>query len=178
MHKCKIFRIFAADMKKRKSGLAVRGLVIGGLALLCMACNKPSRVEAYRAEKHVRDSIALVEQVRSMDYYQSQLERLQPKADSLLALFRYEKNDKYQDHGYYVVTAPNGLRVMVRDDGKQPILIYREGKRVTPSEKERNLEMVQRAEELQVVMSDIRELETRIRRTSLEISKYEKRLDK
>ena len=156
------------------SGLAVRGLVIGGLALLCMACNKPSRVEAYRAEKHVRDSIALVEQAQSMDYYQSQLVLLQPKADSLLALFAYEKNNKYQDHGYYVATGRNGLRVKVRDDSQLPILIYRDGKRLETTDDPVFL----RAQELQVVMSDIRELETRIRRTSLEISKYEKRLDK
>lgn len=173
-------------MRKRVRGLGFRGLVsrrfvVGGLAVLMfVACDKPSRVEAYRAEKHQRDSIALMEQERSMAYYQSQLEVLQPKADSLLPLFAYEKNAKYQDHGYYVATGRSGVRVKVRDDGKQPILIYREGKRLAypdPSLKGRDLEVVQRAEELQVVMADIKELEKRIARTSLEINKYQKRLD-
>ena len=183
-------------MRKRVRGLGFRGLVsrrfvVGGLAVLMfVACDKPSRVEAYRAEKHQRDSIALTEQERSMAYYQSQLEVLQPKADSLLPLFAYEKNAKYQDHGYYVATGRSGVRVKVRDDGKQPILIYREGKRQAyPDQsrfdcppdtlrlKGRDLEVVQRAEELQVVMADIKELEKRIARTSLEINKYQKRLD-
>ncbi len=108
-----------------------------------------------------------------MAYYQSQLEVLQPKADSLLPLFAYEKNAKYQDHGYYVATGRSGVRVKVRDDGKQPILIYREGKRLEAT----NDPIYQRAEELQVVMADIKELEKRIARTSLEINKYQKRLD-
>lgn len=166
-------------MRKRVRGLGFRGLVsrrfvVGGLAVLMfVACDKPSRVEAHRAEKHQRDSIALMEQERSMAYYQSQLEVLQPKADSLLPLFAYEKNAKYQDHGYYVATGRSGVRVKVRDDGKQPILIYREGKRLEAT----NDPIYQRAEELQVVMADIKELEKRIARTSLEINKYQKRLD-
>ena len=166
-------------MRKRVRGLGFRGLVsrrfvVGGLAVLMfVACDKPSRVEAYRAEKHQRDSTALMEQERSMAYYQSQLEVLQPKADSLLPLFAYEKNAKYQDHGYYVATGRSGVRVKVRDDGKQPILIYREGKRLEAT----NDPIYQRAEELQVVMADIKELEKRIARTSLEINKYQKRLD-
>lgn len=166
-------------MQKRVRGLGFKGLVsrrfvVGGLAVLMfVACDKPSRVEAYRAEKHQRDSTALMEQERSMAYYQSQLEVLQPKADSLLPLFAYEKNAKYQDHGYYVATGRSGVRVKVRDDGKQPILIYREGKRLEAT----NDPIYQRAEELQVVMADIKELEKRIARTSLEINKYQKRLD-
>ena len=148
--------------------------MVGGLAVLMfVACDKPSRVEAYRAEKHQRDSTALMEQERSMAYYQSQLEVLQPKADSLLPLFAYEKNAKYQDHGYYVATGRSGVRVKVRDDGKQPILIYREGKRLEAT----NDPIYQSAEEVQVVMADIKELEKRIARTSLEINKYQKRLD-
>ena len=83
------------------------------------------------------------------------------------------KNAKYQDHGYYVATGRSGVRVKVRDDGKQPILIYREGKRLEAT----NDPIYQRAEELQVVMADIKELEKRIARTSLEINKYQKRLD-
>ena len=139
---------------------------------VCMSgCNKPSKVEQFRAEKHVRDSVALAEQQRSMEFYQNQLEALLPQADSLIALFKYEKNDKYQDHGCYVAIGKNGLRVLLRDDAEQ-LLLYRNGKRIETADDA----AVQRAQHLQIVMHDIRELEQRIARTSLEIQKYEKRL--
>ncbi len=151
------------------------------LLLVAMAgCNKPSRVDQYRSEKHQQDSIRLEEQVRSLAFYESQLETLMPVADSLLPLFNYERNEKYQDHGYYVAKGSGSLRVMVRDDGKD-LLLYREGKRLTypnPTLKGREAEMVERAEHLQVTMADIKELEKRIQRTSLEVQKYQKRLQK
>lgn len=139
-----------------------------------MACHRPSAAEQRRAEKHVRDSIALTEQERSLTYYQSQLDLLMPQVDSLLPLFRYEKNEKYQDHGYYVATGRDGLRVMVRDDGQLPILMYRYGQRIETADDE----AVQRANHLQILMADVHELEIRIRKTSLEIQKYQKRLQK
>ena len=142
--------------------------------LICASCSRTSRVDEYRAEKHVRDSIGLVDQQRSLAFYQSQLDSLLPVADSLMTLFKYEKNERYQDHGYYVATGRDGLRVMVRDDGKEPILMYRYGKRV----EEHDDAAVDRAEHLAVVMRDIKELEKRISHTSLEIQKYQKRLQK
>ena len=160
-------------MVKRLIGLEVKGFVMSVLALLLVSCVRSSRVDQYRAEKHMRDSIALTEQERSLAYYQSQLESLMPQVDSLLPLFNYEKDARYQDHGYYVATSRNGVRVKVRDDGRLPILIYREGKRLNSTDDP----IRTRAEELQVVMSDVRELEKRIARTSLEINKYEKRLE-
>jgi hypothetical protein len=153
-------------------------------ALACVGCNKPSKVEQYRAEKHVRDSIGLVEQQRSMVYYQSMLDSLMPQADSLLAYFKYEKNEKYQDHGFYVVrnqklkVYDGSLRVMVRDDG-QDLLAYRNGKRLTETQinsLKDEKRAVDCAQHLQIVIRDIKELERRIERTSLEIQKYEKRL--
>ena len=144
-----------------------------------MACNKPSRVEQYKADKHRSDSIHLVEQTTSLAYYQAQLEQLMPVADSLLPFFTYEKNEKYQDHGYYVVKNSQ-LRILVRDDG-QDLLVYKEGKRLT-SERVNELrngrvnESLERAEQLQVTIRDIKECEKRIARTSLEKQKYEKRL--
>ena len=144
-----------------------------------MACNKPSRVEQYKADKHKSDSIHLVEQTTSLAYYQAQLEQLMPVADSLLPFFAYEKNEKYQDHGYYVVKG-GSLRILVRDDG-QDLLVYKEGKRLT-SERVNELrngrvnESLERAEQLQVTIRDIKECEKRIARTSLEKQKYEKRL--
>ena len=150
-------------------------------------CTKqPSKVEQHRADKHERDSIALTEQQRSLTYYQTQLDALMPQVDSLLPLFKYERNEKYQDHGFYVVRNEKlknhaGLRVMVQDDG-QSLLVYREGKRMS-EEKVSELMLkgdpaVQRAQHLQIVMKDIRELEKRIEKTSMEIQKYQKRLQK
>ena len=154
-------------------------LIIGAMMVVLVGCNKPSKMEQYRAEKHVRDSVGLVDQQRSLAFYESQLELLKPKADSLLPYFKYEKNEKYQDHGNYVVKNEKlkvksyDLRVMVRDDGKE-VVAYRNGKRVElPPENE----ALQRAQELQIVINDIKELEKRIDKTSLEIQKYEKRLN-
>lgn len=143
--------------------------------LLCFAaCDKPSRVAQYKAEKHRRDSVALAQQTQSLAYYQSQLEELLPVADSLLPLFSYEKNARFQDHGYYITNGKNGLRIKVRDDGKDPILIYQNGKRLKTTDDP----MFERAQHLQIVISDIRECEKRIARTSKEVQKYEKRLQK
>lgn len=143
-------------------------------AVAMVACNRPSRVEQYKADKHRSDSVHLVEQTTSLAYYQSQLEALMPVADSLLPFFTYEKNEKYQDHGFYVVNGKQGLRVKVRDDGKEPILLYRDGKRLETTDDP----VYERAEHLRVVMADIKECEKRIARTSLEVQKYEKRLQK
>ena len=164
-------------MKKWICGVVVLMLVAAG-------CNKPSRVEQYRAEKHQMDSVRLEEQVRSLAYYQTQLDSLMPQADSLIALFNYERNEKYQDHGFYVVKNEKlkiknyDLRVMVRDDGKE-ILVYQNGKRLT-NERVNELtnarEALERAQHLQIVIHDIKELERRMYRTAFEIQKYEKRL--
>ena len=145
-----------------------------------MACSHENAADKRRAEKHIQDSVALVAQQRSLLYYESQLEQMMPKADSLIALFKYEKNDQYQDHGYYVAKTYNGLRILVRDDG-QDLLLYREGKRIDPNNaklKGKDLDAYDRAQHLQVTISDIRELEKRITRTNLEIQKYQKRLQK
>ena len=148
-------------------------LAVAVLALLPADFNRPSKVEQYKAEKHIQDSIRLEEQVRSLAYYESELERLMPVADSLIALFHYEKNDKYQDHGNYVVTGKNGVRILVRDDGKE-ILLYQNGKRMEHTDDPK----YDQAEHLQIVILDIKELEKRIAKTSLEVQKYQKRLQK
>ena len=135
--------------------------MIGIVVMLMLAgCNKPSKVDQYRAEKHVRDSVGLVDQQRSLDYYQQQLDSLLHQADSLLCYFKYEKNERYQDQGNYI-----------RDDGKE-ILLYRDGKRIEAT----NDPQFERAQHLQIVINDIKELEKRIAKTSLEIQKYQKRL--
>ena len=143
--------------------------------LLLVSCGKrESKLEQYQAQKHERDSIGLVNQEQSLRFYQSQLDSLLPIADSLIAQFKYEKNEKYQDHGYYVLNGKQGLRIKVRDDGKEPILLYRDGKRIETTDDP----VYERAEHLRIVMADIKECEKRIARTSLEVQKYEKRLQK
>ena len=177
LHMSKKYCIFAAEMRKYVFFIIC--------ALVMAGCNKPSKMDQYHAEKHVRDSIALGEQERSMVFYQSQLDSLMPVVDSLLPLFNYEKNEKYQDQGYYVVKPSafsyrySDLRVMVRDDGRD-VLVYKEGKRFTDERvnelRLKGNEALDRADHLAVVMRDVKELEKRIQRTSLEIQKYEKRL--
>jgi len=175
--------IFVPVMKKYLFIACVAMVLAGWLA----SCNKPSRVEQHKAEKHVQDSIKLTEQERSLAFYQSQLEALMPTADSLLPMFKYEINEKYQDHGFYVIrneklkTRGESMRVMVRDDGRD-LLVYKEGKRL-PEERVNDLkvkgnEAVERAEHLQITIRDIKELEKRIAHTSLEVQKYQKRLQR
>lgn len=170
---CKFFCNFAADMWKNSFFIFI-------LAAFLASCGHENTIDRYRAQKHVRDSVSLEEQERSLAFYESQLENIMPTADSLLALFHYEKNAKYQDHGYYVTTGTNGLRILVRDDGRY-LLMYRNGKRVTENAEQwkgKDREAYDRARHLQIVISDIRKLEHRISRTSLEVQKYQHRLQK
>lgn len=162
-------------------------LCVGLIGVAMVSCNKPSKAEQYRAEKYRQDSISLVEQERTLAYYQSQLDELLPQADSLLRYFKYEKNEKYQDRGFYIVKPSafsyrySTLRVMVRDDGKE-VLVYREGKRLNDERvnelRAKDNEAVKVADELQTTIRDIKELEKRIERTSLQVQKYQKRLQK
>ena len=164
-------------------GLSGYMVLCGLLACLLCSCG-PSAAEQRRAEKHLQDSISLSEQERTLVYYQGQLETLLPKADSLIALFKYEpKNEKYQNHGYYLVkNADFGVwnqdfRILVRDDGHD-VTVYKNGKRIEGATglTAKEQQALGRAQELQVVMRDVNELEHRIRKTSLEIEKYRKRL--
>lgn len=140
-------------------------------------------MEQYRADKHRRDSIGLLEQQRTVVYYQSQLDSLALVADSLLPLFKYEKNEKYEDAGYYVGTSRSGLRVKVRDDGHRPIMVYREGKRLDGdiyslrlSDDERAV--VERGEHLAIVISDMHQFERLVRQTNAKIHSYQLRLNR
>lgn len=163
---------FAADMRQYTLlFIFIIGMVSG--------CHRSSKVEQYRAQKRAQDSVRLEEQVRSLAYYEGQLETMGPKADSLLAFFSYERNEKYQDHGFYVVKntwlRAQDYRILVRDDGRE-ILTYRNGKRIEPVADPKFKEAYRQAEELQVTIKDIKELEKRIYRTSLEVQKHQKRL--
>ena len=184
---CVFFCTFAVAKVLSEMKRIVYIACVGLIGAAMVSCGRPSKAEAYRAQKHQQDSIALVEQERTLAYYQSQLEALLPQADSLLRYCKYEKNDKYQDHGYYVVKPSafsyqySALRVMVRDDGKD-VLVYREGKRLSDERvnelRAKGNEAVRVADELQITIRDIKELEKRIERTSLHVQKYQKRLQK
>ncbi len=62
----------------------------------------PKVVDIRRQAKHLSDSIAYIEAVRTYRYSDSLRSVLLPKADILLKKFRYEKNASYEDGGKYV----------------------------------------------------------------------------
>ena len=62
----------------------------------------PRCIEQRQQARHLKDTVMLLEAERTLQYNDSLLRQLQPKADSLVALFRYEKNEKYQSRGYYI----------------------------------------------------------------------------
>lgn len=60
------------------------------------------QVDARREAKALQDTITLLEAERTAAYADSMLQTLLPQVDPLLKKFRYEKDDKYEDHGQYV----------------------------------------------------------------------------
>jgi len=220
-------------------------------AAMFSACgpHKPTVAEL-RREKRMQDSINLLMQEQSLAYADSVLQVIMPTADSLLALFEYMKNEKYEDNGYYIhkqlktsglgqriylqafvtgnlktvvrsmyfgskiehtaitlsadsvssrfngephyyeaegthemvtlessdavdllqfVNAYAGSRIKVTLSGKRSYAYFL---------KEKDINALLETLRLQVVMSDIRQLEDRQRQASLQIEKYKRRLDK
>jgi len=97
-----------------------RQLLIGLMAAtLLIGCgpHKPSVAEQ-REAKRQQDSTNLAMQEKSLAYTDSLLQSLLPTADSLLALFDYKKNEKYEDNGYYIhkhlQTAGLGQRIYLQ----------------------------------------------------------------
>ena len=119
------------------------------------SCHRVSKVEAYRAEKHQQDSIALIEQQKSLDYYQHQFDLLAPRVDSLLALFKYEKNERYLDKGHYYHPSQSSsrnaqrsyLQTIVQDDGQVIVRCFYYG-----SHPVRHPNIVLRAQEMELVL--------------------------
>lgn len=60
------------------------------------------QVNVRREAKALQDTITLLEAERTAAYADSMLQILLPQVDPLLKQFRYEKDDKYEDHGQYV----------------------------------------------------------------------------
>lgn len=62
----------------------------------------PKCVAERRMAKALQDSIDVIEARRTLAFADSVLAILLPRADSLLPIFRYEKNERYEDEGRYV----------------------------------------------------------------------------
>lgn len=62
----------------------------------------PKAVDIRRQAKHLSDSIAYIEAVRTYHYSDSVRNELLQQADELLKKFCYERNSTYEDHGKYV----------------------------------------------------------------------------
>lgn len=101
-------------------------------ATCATSCQRESHVEKYKKQKIKQDSIALAEQQKTMAYYQSQLPLLTAQADSLIPLFVYEKNEPYQDKGFYVIKGQQSaynpyrcyMQPVVRDDGQTTVKCF------------------------------------------------------
>lgn len=92
----------------------------------------PKEVAQRRLAKALEDSIVYLEAQSTVAYADSVLPPLLEKADALIKLFRYEKDEKYEDYGRYVHrllatgsnTSRNFLQVYVRDDRKTIVKSY------------------------------------------------------
>lgn len=59
----------------------------------------PKLIDARRSAKHLKDSIAYMQAVRSLEYVDAQLTVAEQRLDSLLDIFVFEKDEKYQSTG-------------------------------------------------------------------------------
>ena len=92
----------------------------------------PREVTERRLAKALEDSIVYLESKSTKMYADTILPPLLEQVDALLKLFRYEKNDKYEDYGRYVHrlletgsnTSRNFLQAYVRDDRQTIVKSY------------------------------------------------------
>ena len=92
----------------------------------------PKQVPERRLAKALEDSIVYLEALSNIAYTDTMLPPLFAKADSVMRYFRYEKNEKYEDHGQYIHrllttnsnTSRNFLQAYVRDDRKTLVKSY------------------------------------------------------
>lgn len=89
------------------------------LTVLFASCgpHKPTVAEL-REQKRQQDSISLRQYEQTVAYTDSLLQTLLPVSDELLKKFKYVKNEKYEDHGYYIhkqlQTAGLGQRIFLQ----------------------------------------------------------------
>ena len=92
----------------------------------------PREVAQRRLAKALEDSVVYLESQATKAYADTILPPLLVQADKLLKQFRYEKNEKYEDHGRYVHrllatgsnTSRNFLQAYVRDDRQTTVKSY------------------------------------------------------
>lgn len=108
-------------------------IAICAVLIMCiatMSCTqKPSKVEQLRLQKQHQDSIEYCQAQQTLRYSDSILQTLLPQADEQLRLFRYEKNESFEDYGHYVHrllttgnnTSRNFLQAYVSDNRKTTI---------------------------------------------------------
>lgn len=92
----------------------------------------PREVAERRLAKALEDSIVYLEALSTKAYADTILPPLLGQVDVLIKQFRYEKNDKYEDHGRYVHrllatgsnTSRNFLQAYVRDDRQTIVKSY------------------------------------------------------
>ena len=66
-----------------------------------VSCSGENAADKMRREKMAADSLSLIRAKQTAVYSDSILNTLLPKADSLIKFFSYEKQENYEDHGYY-----------------------------------------------------------------------------
>lgn len=92
----------------------------------------PKQVEQRRIANALEDSITYLEAQRTLAYVDTILPPLLSQADQLIKLFKYEKNDKYEDYGKYVHrllatnsnTSRNFLQAYVSDNRQTIVKSY------------------------------------------------------
>lgn len=103
------------------------------LAVLTGCGPKKPSVSELRRQKAVEDSLMLVNQQRSLIYYEAMRDSLIPVAKDLLKKnFVYEKDERYEDHGHYVhrllrTTSNTGrcyIQTYATDDYKLQVKVY------------------------------------------------------
>ena len=175
-------------------------LLLAFLFLSFVSCGpkQPTAAER-RAEKHRQDSIALIEQRRSLAYYDSLYQTLLPIADSLIKEFQHEvilsadslsdtfrgSTHAFEAEGWHetlsllqedairclhFIDVYSANRVRVSLVGSQSRAVFY----ISDNDKKALMSTYR----LGITMRDLRDLETHIRLTSLQIEKYQKRLEK
>lgn len=106
------------------------------LLLDSVKCTYPTAFKARRKAIVLMRDVELGEQMRSLDYYKSELARLSAERDSILPSFVLEKDSRYQDIGNYMKasqTIKNNLgnsylRAQVDENGVATITSVYRGK--------------------------------------------------
>lgn len=99
----------------------------------------PTAFEARRGALNLMRDVELAEQQRSLDYCNAMLDTLATRRDNMLVAFEYERDNRYQDEGSYIVASQANrlnvfnslLRARVTESGKAYITSVYRGKRIS-----------------------------------------------